>query len=72
MQHNCLRKLRTQRGESIWGLTSRTGVSATTISAIECHGYQPRQSTRERIAAGLGCSVHDVWPEHKKEMSTPT
>jgi len=58
-----LREARTTANLALRGLTARSGVSATTLSAIERWGYLPAPETRSRIAAALGISISELWPE---------
>ena len=59
---NNLRAIRKAQRLALWGLAARTGVSATTLSAIERWDYMPGPDVRHRIAVALGVSVADVWP----------
>jgi len=63
MRANRLRELRKERGLALWGLAARTGVSASTLSAVEKWDYLPSRPVRERIAAALGVEAAAVWPE---------
>jgi len=65
---NRLRELRLQRGLALWGLTARSGVAASTLSAIERHGYEPSARTRARIATALGAAVEEIWPGQALEV----
>lgn len=60
---NNLKALRRAQRLSLWGLATRAGSSATTLSAIERWGYRPGAALRQRIAAALGVAVEDVWPD---------
>lgn len=60
---NHLRETRQKRGIAIWGLAARARVSPSLVSAIEKWGYAPRPGTQERIAAALGVSVGEIWPD---------
>jgi DNA-binding XRE family transcriptional regulator len=59
---NHLRPLRTSRELALWGLAARSGVSATTLSAIERWDYSPSDGVRRRIAAALDVEVDEIWP----------
>ena len=60
---NRLRELRRGQRLPLWGLAVRAGTTPTTLSAIERWGYRPGADLCERIAAALGVSTNDVWPE---------
>ena len=60
---NRLRELRREHGLALWGLAARTGVSASTLSAIERWDYIPSPPVRQRIAEALGVEEQFVWPE---------
>ena len=60
---NRLRDLRREHGLALWGLAARTGVSASTLSAIERWDYIPTPPIRERIAEALGVDASAIWPE---------
>ncbi len=62
MGTNDLRRLRRDQGLALWGLAARTGVSATTLSAVERWGYMPSLHVRRRIADALGVDVLAIWP----------
>ena len=62
MGANQLRELRRERGLALWGLAARSGVSATTLSAVERWGYLPSPGVRRRIASALGVDVLAIWP----------
>lgn len=58
-----LRALRRQRELALYGLATLSGVSPTTICAVEKWGYRPRVEVRKRIASALGVNVTDIWPD---------
>jgi len=60
---NTLRHWRHARGLPLWAVAVRAGTSATVLSAIERWNYRPGADLRARIAAALGVSVADIWPE---------
>jgi DNA-binding XRE family transcriptional regulator len=60
---NRLRDLRREHGLALWGLAARTGVSASTLSAIERWDYVPTRPVRQRIADALGVELSAIWPE---------
>jgi DNA-binding XRE family transcriptional regulator len=60
---NRLREFRREHGLALWGLTARTGVSASTLSAIERWDYVPTSHVQQRIADALGVDVSAIWPE---------
>jgi transcriptional regulator with XRE-family HTH domain len=60
---NNLRRLRQDQGLALYGLAALARVSPTTLSGIEKWGYQPTARVRQRIAAALGVTERDIWPE---------
>lgn len=62
-RRNKLRELRQAQNLSQWGLAVNVGTSTAMLSAIERWGYRPGADLCERIAAALGVSTNDVWPE---------
>jgi DNA-binding XRE family transcriptional regulator len=62
-----LRALRRRRELALYGLATLSGVSPTTICAVEKWGYRPRVEVRQRIAAALGVNVIDIWPEETQD-----
>ncbi len=60
---NRLQALRREHGLALWGLSARTGVSASTLSAIERWDYMPTPPVRQRIAESLGVEPSAIWPE---------
>jgi DNA-binding XRE family transcriptional regulator len=63
MPANNLKALRQAQRLALWGLATRTGSSATTLSAIERWGYRPGGALCQRIATALGVAVEDIWPD---------
>ena len=63
MGKNRLRELRRERSLAQWGLAALTGVSASTISAIERWDYLPSPPVRRRISEALGVEASAIWPE---------
>ncbi len=63
MARNNLRAIRRSSALALWGLAARTGVSATTLSAIERWGYLPGPDVRRRLAEALQVDAQDIWPE---------
>jgi DNA-binding XRE family transcriptional regulator len=59
---NRLRELRRNQGVAQYGLAVQADVSPTIIGAIERHDYVPGAPVRARIAAALGVSEADIWP----------
>jgi transcriptional regulator with XRE-family HTH domain len=55
-----LRRHMERKGMTIVDLARRSGVGVATISRIINGHYEPRQSTREKIAAALGVSVRQL------------
>jgi DNA-binding XRE family transcriptional regulator len=65
---NRLKEIRMRQGIVLRQLTVLSGgVSGSTLSAIERYDYQPAPETREKIAAALGVTVEDIWPEESRE-----
>jgi transcriptional regulator with XRE-family HTH domain len=60
---NNLRRLRQAQGLALYGLAALARVSPTTLSGIERWGYQPTARVRQRIAAALGVTERDIWPQ---------
>jgi DNA-binding XRE family transcriptional regulator len=60
---NLLKQVRQRHDLAIYGLSVRSGVSPTTLCAIERWDYCPREEVRQRIAAALGVELVDIWPE---------
>jgi lambda repressor-like predicted transcriptional regulator len=60
---NRLWELRREHDLALWGLAARTGVSASTLSAIERWDYLPTPPVRQRIADALGVEPSAIWPE---------
>jgi DNA-binding XRE family transcriptional regulator len=63
MKPNRLKGFRRERELALWGLAARSGVSASTLSAIERWDYLPTPPVRQRIADALGVEVSAIWPE---------
>lgn len=59
---NNLRAIRNQAECRLWQLAAKSGVSASTLSAIERYDYSPSISTKRRIAHALRVSVEAIWP----------
>ena len=62
MKPNNLKKIRSEKGLTLWGITATTGISTTTLGAIENHGYVPIQKRQEKLADALGVTRDDIWP----------
>jgi transcriptional regulator with XRE-family HTH domain len=60
---NHLRRLRHARGLALYGLAALARVSPTTLSGIERWNYRPTARVRQRIAAALGVTERDIWPQ---------
>jgi DNA-binding XRE family transcriptional regulator len=63
---NSLREVRTKSNCKLWELAARSGVSASTISAIERYNYQPSRKTQEKIATALEVSIQSIWTDDEK------
>jgi DNA-binding XRE family transcriptional regulator len=66
---NKLRELRRAQNLSQWGLAVNVGTSTATLSAVERWGYRPGAALCERIAAALGVSINDIWPEGEAQSA---
>jgi DNA-binding XRE family transcriptional regulator len=60
---NLLKQVRQRHDLAIYGLSALSGVSPTTLCAIERWDYRPGDEVRERIANALGVSISTIWPE---------
>ncbi len=58
-----LKEIRKQRHLSQFQVGVMTKTSPVTILGIEKYGYVPSQRVRERIAAGLGVDVSELFKE---------
>jgi DNA-binding XRE family transcriptional regulator len=65
---NKLKELRQAARLAQYGLATLAQTSPSTIVATERWGYVPSPAVRQRLAAALGVSERDIWPE---EESTP-
>jgi DNA-binding XRE family transcriptional regulator len=59
---NLLHKLRNNTNCRLWELAAKSGVSASTICAIEKYDYKPQLTTMQRIATSLNLEAKDIWP----------
>lgn len=62
---NNLKQFRQARGLAQYGLATLAQTSPTTIVATERWGYVPTPMVRQRLAAALGVSEHDIWPDEE-------
>jgi DNA-binding XRE family transcriptional regulator len=62
---NRLRECRQALGLAQQALAVQAGVSISTITMIEVHGYRPTESVRERIAAVLEVRAEELWPRER-------
>lgn len=60
---NRLREVRKERGMSQTQLVVKGQLSPATVAKIECWEYYPTAETRAKIAATLGVSEAEIWPE---------
>lgn len=58
-----LREAREAAGLSRHALAARAGVGTSTIERVERLAVRPRLVTRRALAAALGVTVADLWPE---------
>ena len=58
-----IRALREERHLTQEDLACKAGTTLAYLGYIERTGYRPRTSLRQRIAAALGVSEAEVWPE---------
>jgi DNA-binding XRE family transcriptional regulator len=59
---NLLKQVRHRRDLAIYGLSALSGVSPTTLCAIERWDYHPSDEVRQRIAVALDVDVTEIWP----------
>ena len=62
-RENNLKAVRQAQDLALYGVAARAGVSPTTLCAVEKWGYCPTASVRQRIAAALGVTEREIWPE---------
>jgi DNA-binding XRE family transcriptional regulator len=60
---NRLKEVRQRQQLALYGLAALSGVSPTTLCAIEKWDYRPRIEVRERIADALNTTIGEIWPE---------
>lgn len=60
VQH-CLRKLRAQRGLTLKQISDSTGLSISTLHAVEKQEREVTLSTAFKLAHFYGLSVADIW-----------
>lgn len=65
LPNHVLREARQQRGLAQRALSIESGVSCTTINAIEKYGLVPGKDIRARIAAVLDLDVEQIWPSER-------
>jgi transcriptional regulator with XRE-family HTH domain len=56
-----LRRIRKERGLTVEGLAEKSGVSATTIRAVERGTREARLDTVAKLAKPLGLTFDEVW-----------
>ncbi len=56
-----LRRIREERGLTVEELAERSGISATTIRAVERGTQEARGETVARLAKPLGLTFDEVW-----------
>ena len=56
-----LRRIREQHGLAVEELSERSGISATTIRAVERGTREARGDTVAKLARPLGLTFDDVW-----------
>jgi DNA-binding XRE family transcriptional regulator len=59
---NRLKEVRQRQQLALYGLAALSGVSPTTLCAIEKWDYCPRDEVRRRIAVALRVDVTAIWP----------
>lgn len=62
MVANTVRYWRGKLGIRQLELSSMTGVSTSTIVAVERYGYVPSEDVRHRLSKALGIAVDLLWP----------
>lgn len=65
-----LKRLRKSRKLPQIGLSAKSGVPASVISAIEKWGVKPSEAVKARLAKALGVQVIDLWPEEPESEVT--
>jgi lambda repressor-like predicted transcriptional regulator len=58
---NNLKAIRKEKGLASWGLSVKSGVSTSTLTAIEKWSYVPGEETQRRIASALGVTAAAIW-----------
>ena len=56
-----LRRIREERGFTVEELAEKSGISATTIRAVEGGSREARGDTVAKLARPLGLTFDDVW-----------
>jgi DNA-binding XRE family transcriptional regulator len=69
MNKNALKAMRAERGLTNASIAVSAKVSTATITLIERYGFEPRQETKDKIAAVLGVDSRTIWPSG--EQSDP-
>ncbi len=62
MQNN-LKEIRQSQKLASWGLSVKSGVSTSTITAIEKWDFVPSLTTQQKIATALEVDVEDIWED---------
>jgi len=65
-----LRRIREERGLTVEELAVKSGISATTIRAVERGTWEARGDTVAKLAKPLGLTFDDVWRLQSRGGST--
>jgi transcriptional regulator with XRE-family HTH domain len=57
-----VKRLRTERGLTLMGLSQAAGTTPSHLVFIESYGHMPKPDLRRRLAAALGVAESDLWP----------
>ena len=60
---NNLKAIRQSQKLASWGLSVKSGVSTSTITAIEKWDFVPSLTTQQKIASALEVDVGDIWED---------
>jgi transcriptional regulator with XRE-family HTH domain len=61
-----LRRIREEQGLTVEELAEKSGISATTIRAVERGAQEPRMDTVAKLATSLGLTFDEVWRLQKR------
>lgn len=64
---NNLKRLRKERGLTMMALASQAGTTPTWLTYMERYGHIPGADLRGRIAAALGITEKEIWPDLEED-----